>query len=732
MISASLSVHTQQKGDKGDNSVRLDISNEMDTVPTDSTGKITAARTVETVVRLYDGAEEVNISAASLTITGAPGSAIATQSSAASGKGVKLSWAFKAAQAMAGVYNISIAYTYKGTPYSAVFTVTASKGLTVYQLKPSLTSIPFQRDASGALTPASREVGLSIVKIVGETSEVYSTASEAGVKVRYSTQGMPASVSDGTEWASGRITVSNTATNLYIAMFNSSNVMIDRETVPVVKDGAKGEKGMDAVSATVSPSAISVPLNGFGKPKAQVSQTVSFALRVGTDTVGGDYSFSHNAISNVSVTSGSGGKTATVTVGTGALEANLRGGLVFTVSGTYNGVGVSATCTLSFVTAYQGESGHVGRWYEYAGEYGKDLASSLSNTDDHGWYAKRGNNFFMLIADSGTSVATSTIPTTATSNTNWEYMGGDRKYYIGEAFFGKYAHFGSFIINEDWMISQQGVLTLMKNTEISRSSWSYAQFTAKSSGNRKVTFENHSSSSVSLTLYANNASTTTSVTIEGKSSKSITLSVEANKTYDFRRTSGVTVILSASMEPSMEYTLFDPDYPTGMGYLKFAPNFAVDGLTGKTYQRSAYIRGNIYNPLLRITSSNYLEYGYVSSGNYYIDLLSTDYSIQLEGLPDTYKERLRLPDPTEEQEGVEVTVLNVSGGRLTFLGTNIVSDIGENDYTAANLWLENAQFVRLKAIRHYNQLQERDCGCYIIIGGGNVKRTGSYLPTQYR
>lgn len=106
-----------------------------------------------------------------------------------------------------------------------------------------------------------------------------------------------------------------------------------------------------------------------------------------------------------------------------------------------------------------GTTGKAGRWYEYAGEYGVDLPASLTNTDSHGWWVKRGNNCFMLIAASGTTVQTSTVPSTAAGNSTWELMTGDtRKLFIGAAFFGAYAHFGSFIINADWMISQYGVL----------------------------------------------------------------------------------------------------------------------------------------------------------------------------------------------------------------------------------------------------------------------------------
>ena len=46
--------------------VRLDISNEMDMIPTTAALRIDVARTVETTVRLYDGSSEIDISAATI------------------------------------------------------------------------------------------------------------------------------------------------------------------------------------------------------------------------------------------------------------------------------------------------------------------------------------------------------------------------------------------------------------------------------------------------------------------------------------------------------------------------------------------------------------------------------------------------------------------------------------------------------------------------------------------
>lgn len=224
--------------------VRLDISNEMDSVLTDSTGKIIAARTVETVVHLYDGASEVDISNATISVSGGPATSgtgkIADYSAVASGKGKKLSWTFIKDKTMADSYEITISYTHNSVPYQAVFSVTASKGNAIWQLKPGMSSIPFQRNADNTLKPASRDVSLSIVKIDGSSTIEY-TSVQTGITVRYSTSSMPSKSTDGKGWSSGNITVANSAENLYIAMFNSAGTLLDRETVPVVKDGENGK-----------------------------------------------------------------------------------------------------------------------------------------------------------------------------------------------------------------------------------------------------------------------------------------------------------------------------------------------------------------------------------------------------------------------------------------------------------------------------------------------------------
>lgn len=256
----------------GDNMIRLDIDNELDAVQTDSTGKVTAQRTITTNVRLYDGATEVAIN--NPTVTGISYTDANGQQQTlnpvitASGNGKQLSWTFQAGWTMQARYQVNISYTYLDVPYNVVFTLTASQGFEVLQLKPSLSAIIFQRDASNQLTPASRTLGLSIVKIDGASTADITPATYGVSKIRYSLTEMPALISSGSAWpAAGTITVPNTAENVYIALFNIFDVLIDRETVPVIKDGEKGAKG-DSVSYDSEHSSIGYAYSSMGTPES--------------------------------------------------------------------------------------------------------------------------------------------------------------------------------------------------------------------------------------------------------------------------------------------------------------------------------------------------------------------------------------------------------------------------------------------------------------------------------
>lgn len=280
---------------------------------------------------------------------------------------------------------------------------------------------------------------------------------------------------------------------------------------------------------------------------------------------------------------------------------------------------------LHSVWGKQGNTGHAGRWYEFKAEYPVDDSApgheTISSTDDHGWYIKRGSYFHMLIAPSNTPVNTNTCPTDNRSDSNWEYMGGDRQYYISKAFFGEYAQFGSFIINGDWMISTKGTVsgnggeinpqqtpyTYFDPLFVSGGKKEFVEDTIKviSASNQNVLFDGIKLIGGKKYIFS----------LVGKTEKSGTLSVVLKENGGSGRSFSFETISTSTYSTKTLQTLqpnSDGDFQITAktnnvqkpGYINsisvkavefptFTPNFAVDGLTGETYMNKAHVSGNI-------------------------------------------------------------------------------------------------------------------------------------------
>lgn len=186
-----------------------------------------------------------------------------------------------------------------------------------------------------------------------------------------------------------------------------------------------------------------------------------------------------------------------------------------------------------------GPAGKTGRFYYYAGDY--STAGNYQIEATQAPYVKYQGGFWML---DNKGVEPSSLPwpangtpgTPSTSSSPWTKMTSEQQYYIAKAFFGEYAKLGSFIINGDWMISQYGVI-----------------------------------------YYSTGEATE--------------IDTEAKAQQFYNQT-----------ENHYAYTFFDPNYPDANkpGAMNFAPSFAVDGLTGRSYQRSATILSTGSGPTIKI------------------------------------------------------------------------------------------------------------------------------------
>ena len=322
----SETVPVVRDGEFGKNAVRIDLDNEVDMVNTDSTGKVSVQRTIVTHATIYDGptaASSVSVvsTAASLAIGGV------TPTITVSGGTATISWVFTNTAVLTTAATVTVTMQYNGTNYPADFTVAPSLGGAIYKLNPSMSAVPFERDASGALTPASRNVGLTITKIDGASTAEYTTAASAGVTVRYSTSSMPSSPTAGTGWTSGTITVSNSVTMLYIAMFNAAGTLLDSETVPVVRDG---ESGVNAAVCYMDRAAAFIPTDADGKTLEAVRMMVGFKV-MANNTVLGVKGATVNEGGTTHYVQLHGGKLANGSMSVSGTKVTIIGG---TVSGT--------------------------------------------------------------------------------------------------------------------------------------------------------------------------------------------------------------------------------------------------------------------------------------------------------------------------------------------------------------------------------------------------------------
>lgn len=267
---------------KGESANRLDLDNEMDMIQTSSARKITAERTVETVVHLYEGAGEVDLSSVSFgtsgdaRISGGPAAAVADFSQESEGtgkKGRRLKWKFKAGQVMDETYSIHVTYKYLNVDYDGVFTVAASMGQPICQLKPGLSALPCRRDEDTNSLEAPPTLPLEVLFIDGSSSATIDTFSSSGTvsyndkayHVRYSLSTMPTGKNAGTAWPQAGVSASSTDENVYIAVFNDGGTLLDRETVPVVKDGQHGD-GIKSITRKYNISKNSTSTNDSTAP----------------------------------------------------------------------------------------------------------------------------------------------------------------------------------------------------------------------------------------------------------------------------------------------------------------------------------------------------------------------------------------------------------------------------------------------------------------------------------
>lgn len=547
-----------EDGADGTSPYFADIDNEMDSVALDVSGKTTAAYSKTIGVMLWRGSEEMTLT--DIVISGTTAAVTATKNvanktitvSVAAGTSIPLTTELTITPQATGAPNDqSVHFVLNGVKPGA-----NGQHATLYSLIPDADVITKEADG----TPTFDILNFTIIKRVGTAETVItsiSSFSNEGLKLYYKV-GSESEVEVTTSYMSGGYTNVNyhDIEQLYgatdekiewILRKASNNQLLDKEGIGSVKDGADGED-----STVPGPAAVMYSISLAGSVLANDPNTgkliVSIVGRVYKTE--GDTTTPYTALTKSNLylyfekADGSGSQVPagdisvsdnqfTTTYQNGANYSNeVFLGVRFNIDNVIKAR--ESIQVVKYGTNGQSITGHTGRFFYYAGDY-SGVPGNYAMQETQGPYVKVTNGtaveFWMLDFKGVEPASFPALATEAPSDqsTQWTKMSSEQQYYIARAFFGPYAHFGSFIINGDWMISQYGTLV-------------------DSSGTKTI-------------VNAYNVDTL----FNGK----------------------------------VPYAWFDPTDPPAntapsSGNYKFVPNFAVDGLAGKTYQNDAYIRGEVH------------------------------------------------------------------------------------------------------------------------------------------
>lgn len=258
----------------GQNTVRLDLDNEMDSVVCDNNGNLLAETTIQTTLRLYDGAtlkaseQYGQLKEADFVLNGI----IPVKTVSRDSMTCTFSWTFNAGRKFSDArYIKDFSIQYNSTYYLATFTLNAMRNgengedAVRYNVSASESAITFKRQPNNLLSPPSVKLKCNVVKTVGGTISLVSYASTsnlnkvygASLYLYYQIVGGQDSNWHALAISNGEVSVSSssgiTAVKFCLSTASSNgnvadNNIIDIETVPVVIDGLNGSNGNNGIN----------------------------------------------------------------------------------------------------------------------------------------------------------------------------------------------------------------------------------------------------------------------------------------------------------------------------------------------------------------------------------------------------------------------------------------------------------------------------------------------------
>ena len=633
-------------GEPGTSPYFADLNNEMDAIQCKHDGSVITDQTVSTVISMWKGSsvevfviDNIYRNGTKLTWDGNNNGVWPR----VSGSTVSLEFTTSASIADIDDFKITIhSYNDNTVTRELHFTINGVRANAIYRLVPSHSQIVKKKD--GTYVP-SGNVTCSVEKTENGST---STPSSSEYTLEKSV--------NGGSYTTYSATAASSITSDLKFRLKVGGVVVDLETVPLVSDGDKGNTGDSAPNAFANPAQISIPCYSNGNVKAQKVTSVIFSLNVGTHTATVTSCASGAKPTGVTVQSQA-DNAVTITVGTSATASGLSSGVTFTVTGTYDGKTYSATVTVALIGSTQGEQGapgspggtgprgKIGRFFYYAQEWSNSDTISYTVSDAEAPYFLYNYNYWVFNPTANGTYTMAEMGTPSSSSANWQIMTSDFKYIITEAIFGDYAHFGSAIINGDWMLSTHGKTDNESVTQdsvisgkiiktSSTSDFSLKPYTLFLTSNPIDSLSTilESSSSYTISASANTYNITSSylykgytyrLTITGKKNSSdstvyvriYNASYGSYQAISIPNTTNNTSIITFQVDTSATWyiQLYQPTLPSSsqggatVSYvnfrrLLFAPKYAVDLKTGVSYQTQIYASGGLRSPFTYMTS----------------------------------------------------------------------------------------------------------------------------------
>lgn len=302
-------------GADGKDAIFLELDNEMDAIPADSSGKVLSNVSMTLHAKLYKGAAPITSG-----ITAPAGSSIKIGNvtptvSMASGE-ITITYSITANSYLSSLgitaskYAVQIPVTYDGKTYYATFVANIVKSGTpgvspaIYQLLLSETVAAFSRNSSNQLTPDSIAVYCgytknqngSISSFRGNALEhlheidiLYSifyrpieengTPGEWGFMKDLNMSGFQLVIPKDTTYTAYEFIMSD-ATTTNPTEIEASHI-IDRETLPIKKDGINGNDGVSTFSIDLDNETDAFGTDSEGKITAAVTRTTTVKMYYG-------------------------------------------------------------------------------------------------------------------------------------------------------------------------------------------------------------------------------------------------------------------------------------------------------------------------------------------------------------------------------------------------------------------------------------------------------------------